>query len=126
MCIRDSTSHTVGTLADINLKTNPKVYASNAYTLNVEFTTADRYDNAWIEVYDNTDGKAGAGETVDNTGATGGTGDSTGTTGGTGDNTGATGGTGDNTGATGGTGDSTGTTGGTTGSGDTTSDKRCV
>ncbi|MFR7400057.1 MAG: hypothetical protein ACLUTY_06935 [Waltera sp.] len=59
--ILTDTSHTVGTLADINLKTNPKVYASNAYTLNVEFTTADRYDNAWIEVYDNTDGKAGAG-----------------------------------------------------------------
>ena len=101
--ILTDTSHTVGTLADIKLKTNPKVYASNAYTLNVEFTTADRYDGAWIEVYDNTDGKAGAGETVDSTGATGGTGDSTGTTGGTGD--------------------STGTTGGTTGSGDTASDK---
>ena len=83
--ILTDTSHTVGTLADIDLKTAPKVYASNAYTLNVEFTTADSFDNAWIEVYDNTDGKAGAGETVDS--------DSTGASEdtGSGDDTGASG-----------------------------------
>lgn len=74
--------NTAGTVANIDLKTAPRIYASNAYTLNVEFSTADTYAGAWIEVYDNTDGKAGvigeAADTGDNAGSTG-SGDNSGT-----------------------------------------------
>lgn len=41
-----------GALADIDLKSAPKLYAGNAYTLNVEFGDADVYAGAWLEVYE--------------------------------------------------------------------------
>ncbi|MCD8098748.1 MAG: hypothetical protein LUE31_12175 [Lachnospiraceae bacterium] len=46
-----SNTNSTASLADVDFKNSPKIYAANAYTLNVEFTSDDTYEGAVITAY---------------------------------------------------------------------------
>ncbi|MCD8198414.1 MAG: hypothetical protein LUE24_14850 [Lachnospiraceae bacterium] len=46
-----SSSTTVATAPTLSIATAPQVYATGAYTLNVEFSSTDSYAGAWVGVY---------------------------------------------------------------------------